>query len=67
VHPRSHAVLEIIVKRKQRNQYRAQVVRGKLALVDLAGRLDMRALIFLCCQSFYEFVFVNGMTGRNFG
>ncbi|XP_024544587.1 kinesin-like protein KIN-8B [Selaginella moellendorffii] len=34
---RSHAVLEIIVKRKQRNQYRSQVLRGKLALVDLAG------------------------------
>lgn len=47
--PRSHAVLEIIVKRKQRNQYRAQVVRGKLALVDLAGRLDIRAVIFLYC------------------
>ncbi|XP_065875161.1 kinesin-like protein KIN-8B isoform X2 [Euphorbia lathyris] len=34
---RSHAVLEIIVKRKQRNKYRNQVMRGKLALVDLAG------------------------------
>ncbi|BBN02137.1 kinesin family member 19 [Marchantia polymorpha subsp. ruderalis] len=34
---RSHAVLEIVVKRKQRNTYRAQVLRGKLALVDLAG------------------------------
>ncbi|XP_010271540.1 PREDICTED: kinesin-like protein KIN-8B isoform X2 [Nelumbo nucifera] len=34
---RSHAVLEIIVKRKQRNKYKNQVVRGKLALVDLAG------------------------------
>ncbi|KAJ8765465.1 hypothetical protein K2173_014587 [Erythroxylum novogranatense] len=34
---RSHAVLEITVKRKQRNKYRDQVVRGKLALVDLAG------------------------------
>ncbi|CAK9863173.1 unnamed protein product [Sphagnum jensenii] len=34
---RSHAVLEIIVKRKQRNQYRSQILRGKLALVDLAG------------------------------
>ncbi|KAL3678138.1 hypothetical protein R1sor_021094 [Riccia sorocarpa] len=34
---RSHAVLEIIVKRKQRNMYRAQVLQGKLALVDLAG------------------------------
>lgn len=34
---RSHAVLEIIVKRTQRNQLRAQTLRGKLALVDLAG------------------------------
>jgi kinesin family protein 18/19 len=34
---RSHAVLEITVKRKQRNKYRNQVLRGKLALVDLAG------------------------------
>ncbi|XP_021890456.1 kinesin-like protein KIN-8B, partial [Carica papaya] len=34
---RSHAVLEITVKRKQRNKYRNQVMRGKLALVDLAG------------------------------
>ncbi|KAL4179996.1 hypothetical protein AMTRI_Chr13g122990 [Amborella trichopoda] len=34
---RSHAVLEIIVKRSQRNKYCSQVVRGKLALVDLAG------------------------------
>ncbi|XP_031481024.1 kinesin-like protein KIN-8B [Nymphaea colorata] len=34
---RSHAVLEIIVKRKQKNKYRGQVLRGKLALVDLAG------------------------------
>ncbi|KAJ4966279.1 hypothetical protein NE237_018128 [Protea cynaroides] len=34
---RSHAVLEINVKRKQRNQYRNQVIHGKLALVDLAG------------------------------
>ncbi|KAL5704750.1 Kinesin-like protein KIN-8B [Ranunculus cassubicifolius] len=34
---RSHAVLEIMVKRKQKNQYRNQVVRGKLSLVDLAG------------------------------
>ncbi|CAF2087308.1 kinesin-like protein KIN-8B [Brassica rapa] len=32
---RSHAVLEIAVKRRQNNQN--QVVRGKLALVDLAG------------------------------
>ncbi len=37
-HFSSHAVLEIIVKRKQRNQYRSQILRGKLALVDLAGR-----------------------------
>ncbi|KAM7524309.1 hypothetical protein LguiA_014211 [Lonicera macranthoides] len=34
---RSHAVLEIIVTRKQRNKYKNQVIRGKLALVDLAG------------------------------
>lgn len=34
---RSHAVLEITVKRKQRNKYRNQVMRGKLSLVDLAG------------------------------
>ncbi|XP_034690363.1 kinesin-like protein KIN-8B isoform X5 [Vitis riparia] len=34
---RSHAVLEITVKRKQRNKYRNQVIKGKLALVDLAG------------------------------
>ncbi|KAK9092872.1 hypothetical protein Syun_027783 [Stephania yunnanensis] len=33
----SHAVLEITVKRRQRNQYQNQVIRGKLALVDLAG------------------------------
>ncbi|KAI4327280.1 hypothetical protein L6164_019760 [Bauhinia variegata] len=34
---RSHAVLEITVKRKQRNRYQNQLTRGKLALVDLAG------------------------------
>ncbi|KAF5454311.1 hypothetical protein F2P56_023986 [Juglans regia] len=34
---RSHAVLEITVKRKQKNKYRNQIMRGKLALVDLAG------------------------------
>ncbi|XP_020598093.1 kinesin-like protein KIN-8B [Phalaenopsis equestris] len=34
---RSHAVLEITVKRKQKNQHRSQILRGKLALVDLAG------------------------------
>ncbi|KAM7251899.1 hypothetical protein ACFE04_023782 [Oxalis oulophora] len=34
---RSHAVLEITVKRRQKNNYRNQVMRGKLALVDLAG------------------------------
>lgn len=34
---RSHAVLEIAVKRKQKNQYKNQILRGKLALVDLAG------------------------------
>lgn len=35
---RSHAVLEITVKRKQKGQYGNQVLHGKLALVDLAGR-----------------------------
>ncbi|XP_077234004.1 P-loop containing nucleoside triphosphate hydrolases superfamily protein [Tasmannia lanceolata] len=34
---RSHAVLGITVKRKQRSKYRSQVLCGKLALVDLAG------------------------------
>lgn len=34
---RSHAVLEIRVKRKRRNKYPNQVLQGKLALVDLAG------------------------------
>eukprot|EP01018_Ginkgo_biloba_P002785 Gb_10693 [translate_table: standard] len=34
---RSHAVLEITVKRQQKNQHRPQVLRGKLSLVDLAG------------------------------
>lgn len=34
---RSHAVLEITVKRRQKNKYRNQIMRGKLALVDLAG------------------------------
>ncbi|KAG0450971.1 hypothetical protein HPP92_026665 [Vanilla planifolia] len=34
---RSHAVLEITVKRKQKNQHRNHFLRGKLALVDLAG------------------------------
>jgi kinesin family protein 18/19 len=34
----SHAVLEITVRRKQKGQYGSQVLRGKLALVDLAGR-----------------------------
>ncbi|CAL1371941.1 unnamed protein product [Linum trigynum] len=34
---RSHAVLEITVKRRQRNKYRDQIMKGKLALVDLAG------------------------------
>ncbi|XP_022977214.1 kinesin-like protein KIN-8B isoform X6 [Cucurbita maxima] len=34
---RSHAVLEISVKRKGRNKYPNQVLHGKLALVDLAG------------------------------
>lgn len=34
---RSHAVLEITVKRKQKSNYRSQILKGKLALVDLAG------------------------------
>ncbi|KAK1383143.1 Kinesin-like protein KIN-8B [Heracleum sosnowskyi] len=34
---RSHAVLEIMVTKKQKNKYCNQVIRGKLALVDLAG------------------------------
>lgn len=34
---RSHAVLEICVKRSQKNQYVSQILKGKLALVDLAG------------------------------
>ncbi|OWM66152.1 hypothetical protein CDL15_Pgr013369 [Punica granatum] len=34
---RSHAVLEITVKRRQKRKYPNQVMQGKLALVDLAG------------------------------
>ncbi|PKA65986.1 Kinesin-like protein FLA10 [Apostasia shenzhenica] len=34
---RSHAVLEITVKRKQKNRHQSRILRGKLALVDLAG------------------------------
>ena len=34
---RSHAVLEIIVKRTPRNQVHSHVMVGKLTLVDLAG------------------------------
>ncbi|KAL9464087.1 hypothetical protein AB3S75_001813 [Citrus x aurantiifolia] len=34
---RSHAVLEITVKRRQKTKYCNQVMRGKLSLVDLAG------------------------------
>ncbi|GAQ83814.1 Kinesin-like protein [Klebsormidium nitens] len=34
---RSHAVLEIVVKRKEKNNYNAPVLKGKLSLVDLAG------------------------------
>uniref|UniRef100_A0A0D9VZJ7 Kinesin motor domain-containing protein n=1 Tax=Leersia perrieri TaxID=77586 RepID=A0A0D9VZJ7_9ORYZ len=41
---RSHAVLEITVKRKQKGQYGSQVLRGKLALVDLAGSKLTRIL-----------------------
>ncbi|KAG1677565.1 hypothetical protein FOA52_014463 [Chlamydomonas sp. UWO 241] len=34
---RSHAVLEITIKRTPRNHYRVQQLRAKLSLVDLAG------------------------------
>ena len=34
---RSHAVLEIHVKRHPKNHYKAKQLMGKLALVDLAG------------------------------
>lgn len=34
---RSHAVLGITVKRRQKTEYCNQVMRGKLSLVDLAG------------------------------
>ncbi|KAJ9532634.1 hypothetical protein QJQ45_010730 [Haematococcus lacustris] len=34
---RSHAVLEISIKRSPRNHYRVQQLRAKLSLVDLAG------------------------------
>ena len=34
---RSHAVLEIIVNRSDKNHYQKSVFRGKLTLVDLAG------------------------------
>lgn len=34
---RSHAVLEIYIKRHPKNQYKAKQLLGKLALVDLAG------------------------------
>ena len=37
VSSRSHAVLEIIVRRSDRNHYVKQVYEAKLALVDLAG------------------------------
>lgn len=37
VSSRSHAVLEIVVKRKPSNHYRAQQLTAKLSLVDLAG------------------------------
>ncbi|KAK6128559.1 hypothetical protein DH2020_037703 [Rehmannia glutinosa] len=41
---RSHAVLEISVTRKQQKEYPNQVIRGKLALVDLAGSKLTRIL-----------------------
>mmetsp|Transcript_11268 Transcript_11268/g.28907 ORF Transcript_11268/g.28907 Transcript_11268/m.28907 type:complete len:941 (+) Transcript_11268:278-3100(+) len=34
---RSHAVLEVTIVRKPRNQYKTNTLRGKLSLVDLAG------------------------------
>jgi len=34
---RSHAVLEIGVEKRQKNQYQSEVLQGKLCLVDLAG------------------------------
>mmetsp|Transcript_9505 Transcript_9505/g.27171 ORF Transcript_9505/g.27171 Transcript_9505/m.27171 type:complete len:980 (+) Transcript_9505:572-3511(+) len=34
---RSHAVLEVNIVRKPRNQYKTSTLRGKLSLVDLAG------------------------------
>lgn len=34
---RSHAVLEVVVRRTERNRYVGKVMRGKLAMVDLAG------------------------------
>ncbi|XRB04222.1 kinesin-like protein [Pycnococcus provasolii] len=34
---RSHAVLEVVVRRSERNRYLGKVMRGKLAMVDLAG------------------------------
>merc|ERR1712078_355187 len=37
VSSRSHAVLEIVVNRADRNNYQKNVFTGKLALVDLAG------------------------------
>ena len=37
VSSRSHAVLEIVVNRADRNNYQKNVFMGKLALVDLAG------------------------------
>lgn len=49
----SHAVLEITVTRKQRNKYRGQVIKGKLALVDLAGRYFHKQNCFFCtCVSY---------------
>ena len=37
VSSRSHAVLEIIIKRATKNHYKTSVLKAKLALVDLAG------------------------------
>jgi kinesin family protein 18/19 len=37
VSSRSHAVLEITVKRSPKNHYKVQQLKAKLALVDLAG------------------------------
>lgn len=49
----SHAVLEITVLRKQKRKYRSQVFRGKLALVDLAGRY--KCFLYAIISNFERF------------